>query len=140
MARQYLAANVRVGVKQAILFETDGSPNYGSAGLASDYTCSTADAEATLTKAAGIEVFTVGFGVGAGDVCPDSSGAFKSKSVTTALASMANSSIDNGCVAAENTDGDHFYCQPKSSDLQSVFISAITTLTGTTRLVQIPGT
>lgn len=140
MARQYLAASGRAGVPKAILFETDGSPNFNSAGTAADFTCSAANTEATAAKAAGVEIFTVGFGVGAGDVCPDASGAFQGKSVTTALASMADSSVDNGCVAAENTDGDHFFCQPKTGDLSSVFVTAISALTGATRLVQVPGT
>lgn len=141
MARQYLAASGRVGVKHAILFETDGSPNYSSAGTASDFTCATANSEATLAKAAGsdIEMFTVGFGVTGSDLCPDTSGFYNGKAVTRVLADMATSSVDNGCNAAENADGDHFYCQPKTSDLQSVFQSAITQLTGGTKLVQVPG-
>ena len=139
MARQYLAANGRAGVAKAILFETDGSPNYNSAGVAADFTCLSANTEATTAKAAGIEIFTVGFGVTSADLCPDTSGVYKTKSVTRLLADMANTSIDNGCVAAENTDGDHFYCQPRSEDLRSVFISAVAALTGGTRLVHLPG-
>jgi hypothetical protein len=139
MARQYLAASGRAGAAKAILFETDGTPNFG-AGTASDYTCLAANTEATTAKAAGIELFTVGFGITGADTCPDTTGAWKSKSVTQVLASMANTSVDNGCNDAENTDGDHFYCQPKSSDLTSVFVSVVTTLTGSTRLIQLPGT
>jgi Flp pilus assembly protein TadG len=139
MARQYLAANGRAGVAKAILFETDGTPNYNSAGTAADFTCLAANTEATAAKAAGIEIFTVGFGVTGADLCPDTTGFYRTKSVTRVLADMANASIDNGCVAAENTDGDHFYCQPRSEDLRSVFISAVTALTGGTRLVNVPG-
>ena len=139
MARQYLAANGRAGVAKAILFETDGSPNYNSAGVAADFTCLAANTEATTAKTAGIEIFTVGFGVTSADLCPDSSGFYRNRSVTRVLADMANASIDNGCVAAENTDGDHFYCQPRSEDLRSVFVSAVTALTGSTRLVHLPG-
>jgi hypothetical protein len=140
MARQYLAASGRAGVAKAILFETDGSPNYNSAGTASDFTCQAANTEATSAKAAGIEIVTVGFGVTSADLCPDTSGFYNGKSVTRLLADMANTSIDNGCVAAENTDGDHFYCQPRSEDLKSVFVSAVSVLTGGTRLVHVPGT
>ena len=140
MARQYLVANGRAGVAKAILFETDGTPNYNSAGTAADFTCVAANTEATAAKTAGIEIFTVGFGVTGADLCPDSTGFYRSKSVTRVLADMANTSIDNGCIAAENTDGDHFYCQPRSEDLQSVFVSAVTALTGSTRLVHLPGT
>ncbi len=140
MARQYLVASGRAGVAKAILFETDGTPNYNSAGTAADFTCLAANTESTAAKTAGIEIFTVGFGVTSADLCPDTTGFYKSKSVTRVLADMANTSIDNGCIAAENTDGDHFYCQPRSEDLQSVFVSAVTALTGSTRLVHLPGT
>jgi Flp pilus assembly protein TadG len=139
MGRQYLLANGRTGVKKAILFETDGTPNYSSAGTASDFTCLTADTEATTAKSGGLLIVTVGFGVTSADLCPDTSGAWKGKSVTALLASMATSSVDNGCTTAENTDGDNFFCQPKTSDLQSVFQSAVSALTGKTRLVQVPG-
>ncbi len=139
MGRQYLLANGRTGVKKAILFETDGTPNYSSAGTASDFTCLAANTEATTATSGGIEIFTVGFGITSADLCPDTSGAWKSKSVTALLASMANSSVDNGCTAAENGDGDNFFCQPKTSDLQSVFQAAVSALTGKTRLVQVPG-
>ena len=140
MARQYLVANGRAGAAKAILFETDGTPNYSSAGTASDFTCLAANNEATLAKAAGIEMFTVGFGITSADLCPDSSGFYDNKSVTRVLADMANTSIDNGCNNAENTDGDHFYCQPRTQDLESVFISAVSQLVGATRLVHLPGT
>jgi hypothetical protein len=139
MARQYLAANGRAGATKAILFETDGTPNFG-AGNSADYTCLAANNEATTAKAAGIEIYTVGFGITGADLCPDTTGAWRTKSVTNVLASMANSSIDNGCTTAENNDGDHYYCQPKSADLKSVFLSAVTALTGSTRLIQLPGT
>ncbi len=139
MARQYLAASGRTGVKKAILFETDGSPNFGSAGTASDYTCLAANNEATTAKNAGIEIFTVGFGVTGSDACPDTTGFYNGKSVTRALADMATLSTDGGCVAAENTDGDNFFCQPRSEDLESVFVTAVTQLTTGTRLIQLPG-
>ncbi len=140
MARQYLAASGRSGVKKAILFETDGTPNYSSAGTASDFTCLAASTEAAAAKTANVEIFTVGFGVTSADLCPDTSGTWKGKSVTHVLADMATLSVDDaGCVAAENTDGDNFFCQPKSGDLQSVFVSAVTQLTTGTRLVRLPG-
>ena len=140
MARQYLAANGRTGAAKGILFETDGTPNHSGAGAASDFTCAAANTEATAAKAAGIEIFTVGFGITGADLCPDTSGFYVNKSVTRVLADMADTSVDNGCNVAENEDGDNFYCQPRTEDLESVFISAVSALTGGTRLVQLPGT
>ncbi len=135
MAQYYLQNNGRAGVRKGIVFETDGSPN----GSGADYTCAQANTDAATAKSAGIEIFTIGFGVGAGDTCPDSSGLFKGKSVTTALASMATQpSTDNGCVAAENTDGDHFFCQPKTSDLSGIFQVIAGSLAAGAHLIALP--
>ena len=138
MAKYYLETYGRPGVRKGIIFETDGSPNYG-AGNAADYTCAQANTDATTAKNAGIEIFTVGFGVGASDQCPDASSSFfYHKSVTTALASMANSSTDNGCVTAENTDGDHFFCQPRTEDLASIFQVIAGALASGAHLIALP--
>ncbi len=128
-ARTYLAGNARPGVKQGIILMTDGAPNGD--------TCQAANNAATTAKAAGIEIFTVGFGVGGTDLC-ENSGPFAGQSVTRALASMANDSVDNGCTTAENTDGDHYFCQPKSGDLNTVFKTAAAALVQGTRLISLP--
>lgn len=137
-AKEYVLANGRAGVKKGIIFMTDGTPNFSGAGTASDYTCLAAFNEAQAAKTAGIEIFTIGFGVSSGDTCPDSTGAYKSKSVTKALADMATTSIDNGCNTAENTDQDHFFCAPRTEDLTTIFQSAASALAGGSRLVSLP--
>jgi hypothetical protein len=55
---------------------------------------------------------------------------------------MATDSLDDngGCdntteADAENADGDHFFCEPRSSDLTHVFTAAAVELSGGTRLV-----
>ncbi len=128
-ARIYLNANARSGVTRGIILMTDGAPNGD--------TCAAANTAATNAKNAGIVVFTVGFGVGGADLC-ESSGVWAGKSVTKALASMANDSVDNGCTAAENLDGDNYFCQPKSGDLNAVFKSAAAALVRGTRLISLP--
>ena len=128
-ARQYLLANARADAAKGIILMTDGAPNGD--------TCQAANTAATNAKNAGIEVFTVGFGVGGADLC-ESSGPWAGKSVTKALASMANDSVDDGCTAAENEDGDHYFCQPKSGDLDDVFKSAAAALVRSTRLISLP--
>ena len=55
--------------------------------------------------------------------------------MTKLLASMASPikgvpAQDNGCTAAENTDGDNFFCQPKGGDIKSVFLAAVAQLAG----------
>ncbi|MGD0861986.1 MAG: VWA domain-containing protein [Candidatus Limnocylindrales bacterium] len=144
-----LAHNGRTGVRKGIIFETDGQPNAGVSGASSNY-CNNASVAATAAKAAGIEIFTIGFGLdGSNDAaCPDSSGAFKGEKATYLLASMATqpSSDSLGCPGTTtpntNTDGDHFFCLPKttgaSTNLSSVFQAAASQLAkGGAHLVQL---
>ena len=151
MAAYELTHNGRTGVAKGIIFETDGQPN-NAVGSGPNY-CLLASNAATAAKAVqagaplGIEVFTIGFGLDAasgGDpACPDTSGAWKGKTATALLASMATSPIVGGttCDAAENADGDHFYCIGKtgaSTDLSKIFEAAGSALAkGTPRLVQL---
>jgi hypothetical protein len=128
-ARQYLLANGRSNSTKGIILMTDGAPNGD--------TCQAANNAATTAKNAGITMFTVGFGVGGGDLC-ESTGPWAGKSVTKALASMANDSVDDGCTAAENSDGDNYFCQPKSGDLKDVFTTAAAALVRSTRLIALP--
>ena len=132
MATKYLQTYGRPGVKWGIILETDGQPSYG-VGDPNDYTCAQASANATTAKNAGIEVFTIGFGLdGANNVnCPDASGAWNGRRVTAVLANMASGPTDdNACTAAENADGDHFYCEPRTSDLTTVFSAVATQFAG----------
>jgi hypothetical protein len=121
MAQAYLQAYGRPGVKWGIIFETDGTPNYnGSSGDPGNYTCAQALTNAANAKAAGIEIFTIGFDV-AGQVCPDGGA-----SVTSVLGDMATGPVLNGstCTAAENTDGDNFFCEPAGGSLTQIFETA----------------
>jgi Putative Flp pilus-assembly TadE/G-like/von Willebrand factor type A domain len=129
-AKNYLLANGRSNAVKGIIFMTDGEPNGD--------TCANASAAATAAKTAGIQMFTVGFGIDATFKCPDTSGTWYNKSVTNLLANMATNSIDNGCTTAENADGDNFYCQPKSGDLAAVFGLAAAQLAQGTKLINLP--
>lgn len=133
MATKYLQTYGRPGVRWGIILETDGQPSYSSTGDPNNYTCAQASTEATSAKNAGIEVFTIGFGLdGANNVnCPDSSGTWSGRKVTSLLANMASQpSDDTLCTTAENDDGDHFYCEPKTSDLSTVFSAVATQFAG----------
>ncbi len=143
MAAYELTHYGRTNVHKGIILMSDGQPN-NSTTSTSSY-CAQANSAATAAKAAGIEVFTVGFGLdGSNDVsCPDTSGAFKGKTATQLLASMATSSVaDNGCPGTENDDGDHYFCVPKSTgasaDLSDVFKTAASSLAQGSRLIQLP--
>ena len=137
-ARNYLLANGRPGVRKGILLETDGSPNFGGAGSSSDYTCAAAASAASAAKADGIEIVTVGFGVTTSDTCPDGAGAYKNVSVVHLLADMATDSTYEACNDTENSDGDHFFCLPKSSQLNGIFQTAAVALGGSPRLITLP--
>ena len=100
--------------------------------------CLDASTAAAEAKAAGIEVYTVAFGV-EGILCDDTSGAWYRKPATNLLADMAsNSANDGACPGSENTDGDHFYCVPKTDDLTAIFQQAVAQMTGHSRLVKLP--
>lgn len=137
-ASQYLQNNGRPDVRKGIIFETDGTPNYGGAGPASDYTCQQAALDAANAKAAGIEIVTVAFGLTSGDTCPDNSGAYHNVSVLQLLAEMATASASGECNDDENTDGDHFFCLPRTSQLTNVFQSAAIAIGGPPRLLTLP--
>lgn len=137
MAAAYLQNFGRPNVKWGILFETDGEPSYSSTGDPGNYTCASAVAAANAAKAITnadgkhIEVFTVGFlDSTTGDPnCPDGSGTYATHGVTKALKDMASSDLapssdgegGNDCTDAENTDQDHFFCEPDSTELETVF-------------------
>ncbi len=130
MATYYLQNNGRPNVTWGILLETDGQPNNSSSlSPASDYTCASASAAATTAKSTTnakgtpIQVFTVGFGIdGTNNAnCPDGSGTWSGKKVSQLLANMATTSVDRGCPGTSNSDGDHYFCEPKTSDLTGIF-------------------
>jgi IPT/TIG domain/Putative Flp pilus-assembly TadE/G-like len=135
MATEWLREHGRGGnVKQGIIFESDGTPNYnGQSGDPNNYTCAEAIDAANDAKAMGIEVFTIAFDI-VGERCPDSS-----KLATTAMAEMSSSILSGtSCSNAENQDGDHFFCEPGGSDLSNVFQAAAVQLAGLrAHLVQI---
>ena len=127
-AWKYLRDNARAGVKTGIIFETDGTPQ------TQNYTCAQATTAANAAKAAGVEVFMIGFsleasGGNSAPTCPDQPG----RTALTQLASMATNSASvntTRCDPNENTDGDHFFCEPTGADLTAVFRAAAEQLAG----------
>ena len=129
-ATSYLKTYGRPGAKKGIILMTDGAANFPRG-----TPCGAANNAATTAKAAGIEMLTIGFLSGSTKCSDDGSGTFQNAQVTKLLASMASpikgvAAIDNGCVAAENSDGDNFFCQPKGGDIKSVFLAAVAQLAG----------
>jgi hypothetical protein len=152
MAQWWLDHYGRAGVTQGIILETDGHPQVGvngsgqQAGTYSAFTCQAAVAAATAAKADhtkspdGIQVFTIGYGVDSSVKCPirttdvtasnmtynrDESTTWSGALTTNALRSMA-------------TDAAHYFENPSSSELATVFTQAATMLSkGGAHLIQL---
>lgn len=159
MAIETLAGG-RSDATKGIILMTDGQPNHSNAHRPSCSSPSSVyDAEAiaaaAVAKSQGIEVFTIGFGLGPGEIhgsCggPGWSTTGQETRARQLLAAMAspdadgNPAQDNGCSVGgvENDDGDHFFCIPKSpgasANLADLFKQAVNQLIGGTRLVQLP--
>jgi hypothetical protein len=130
-----LVSQGRAGVPKGIILLTDGAAN-----MPDVRSCKYALDKAAAVKARGIELFTIGFGV-VGDRCIDVDGTYANAQASSLLADIATGpTTDNGCTDAENDDGDHYYCQPRSDSLKSVFQSAASQLLGGhVKLVSLPG-
>jgi Flp pilus assembly protein TadG len=119
--------------------------------------CDYAATQADAARAAGIELFTIGYGV-SGDRCVDdgSGSRFENAPTTRLLAWMATGAtptaddggdgpggLQGGCagpteITSENADGDNFLCEARGSDLVPLFRAAAEALASGSRLVKIP--
>ncbi|WP_110206576.1 TadE/TadG family type IV pilus assembly protein [Nocardioides daejeonensis] len=149
--------------RKVLLFETDGQPNETLNSAAVDLAssgepgggsngntaCSRFLDVATRAKAAGILVVTVAYNLGTLE-CDGDKRSGNARRVTAVLAEAASvdstgaaSDADNACTtvalrAAENSDGDHFYCAASGDDMASLFTSAISAAGQGIRLLRLP--
>ncbi|MFN2145096.1 MAG: hypothetical protein ACK2T7_07065, partial [Anaerolineales bacterium] len=128
-------------VPKAIIMLSDGAANRPNENSA----CRYANDMAQIAKNHGVEIFTIGYGIESDRCSRNETGIFDRMRVTDLLASMATDSADDEghCetqseIDAENADGDHFLCQPRGGDLESVFRIAATALSTSVKLVQYP--
>jgi Flp pilus assembly protein TadG len=130
-----LVNNGRIGVPKGIILMTDGAAN-----MPDSRSCKYANDKATAVKNMGIAIYTIGFGV-EGDTCVDIDGRYAGAPASRLLADMATGpTTDDGCTDAENADGDHYFCEPRTDSLAFVFKAAVTDLVqGAARLVSLPG-
>jgi hypothetical protein len=132
MAAYYLTHYGRVGARKGIIIETDGSPGSCpatlSAAVCNMFTNSAAQAAADAAKAAGITLFTIGYsGSGGLDA--------------TLLGNMASTKVGtSACDAAENVDGDAFFCTPTATELATVFQAAAAAMAAGPHLIQLYAT
>ena len=127
-------------VKKGIIMLSDGAANEPY----SYYSCQYAYNMASIVKDEDIEIFTIGYGI-ENDYCRDYYGSYRYARVTELLADMASNSLDDkghcrnqSAINSENSDGDHFLCQPKGGDLQLVFRAAATALSTDIKLIIYP--
>ncbi|NNC91682.1 MAG: VWA domain-containing protein [Acidimicrobiia bacterium] len=134
-ALSHLLAFRTPDVPQAIILLSDGAANNPGANP-----CQYAEDMAAAAKVRGVEMFTIGFGV-AGKSCGDAVGDYTSsgQGVTQLLASMASGGAGDNCATGgENSDGDNFFCTPKSGDLSALFLAAASQLVSGASLVELP--
>lgn len=127
-AMNELKAHGRSGATLGIILETDGAANvYGDPAAAAAAgalgPCDYAMKVANLAKAAGIQIYTIGYGVDENCVKETAASPWNNKPAQQLLAAMA-------------TDAAHFYNQPKSADLDPVFQAIASQLASGSKLVQ----
>lgn len=126
--------------------------NWGNYWLAQQYGnagCANLDTVAQEAKDAGVLIVTIAYGDAnrascykGGSWAPyarDALAAAASPNPTTGAPSVA----DNTCstpaqVAAENSDGDYYFCAANGNDLAPIFASALNQVTNHTRFIKLP--
>ncbi|MEO8457161.1 MAG: TadE/TadG family type IV pilus assembly protein [Chloroflexota bacterium] len=108
-----LQTNGRTSATLGIILETDGAANVyadpvAAAAAGALGPCDYASRVATQAKAAGIQIYTIGYGVNENCTNETAASPWFNKPVSQLLLSMA-------------TDSVHFYNQPKTADLDPVF-------------------
>ena len=115
-----LSAEGRPNVPDIIIFMTDGEANQPSNNNPCQYTVNAG----STVKASGVTIFTIGYGVG-GAVCGTDTGSWRNIYASSMLATLAtgptNDDSPGGCGTNENKDGDHYFCEAWSGDLEPVF-------------------
>jgi hypothetical protein len=133
-ASSMLLSQGRAEVPDVIIFLSDGEANQPRY----NQPCAYANTRASSAKAADIEIFTIAYGVAGARCGYDSAGAFRNVYASTFFAAMATDSFDDapgGCAATENSDGDNYFCESLSSDLEPVFRQVAEQALGHSRLV-----
>ncbi|WP_211876649.1 pilus assembly protein TadG-related protein [Pseudarthrobacter albicanus] len=143
--------------RKAIVLETDGQPNEtGIAGVTDVGTpgdiknsdgviaCNNLKAVAADAKARRILIVTVGYNLslarcgGTGEFVRDVLAAAASDKAPGVPSTAGNDCSSPALIAAENSDGDYFFCAASGTDLGPIFVSAINAISPNSRLVRIP--
>ncbi len=109
MATYELTHNGRSGVRKGIILETDGQPNAAVGSIASSEYCLAASNAASAAKTAGVEVFTIGFGLDGSNnaTCPDSAGAWKGRTGDEPAGQHGDPAVERRPGLPGNHDAEH---------------------------------
>ena len=141
-AASYLRTSGRPGIPHIIIFMTDGEANQPMNSQPCQYAVNAAQA----AEAYGTIIYTIGFGIaydlrraprtptarattttpapipsGPRAAAPTPPARWRRWRPSRSTASSPPTTCPGGCAADENSDGDNYFCLPKSSDLQAVF-------------------
>lgn len=119
-AQRMLDEQGRAKAPDVIILFTDGEANQ-PAGM---NPCSYAIDKAMASQNRRTEIFTIAYNVAGATCTGDTSGSYAGRYATTFLADMATHSTDDlpgGCADTENSDRDHYYCEPGNTNLTPVF-------------------
>ncbi len=138
-AREMLQTQGRAGVEDVLIFMTDGEANQPD----TMQPCAYLNGKATIAKSAGQKVYTIGYGIASARCQRDtaSSSFYRAfASTNLALASTDSTSLTDdvpgGCGPNENTDGDYYFCESGSGDLEPVFRQVVSQTIGHSRLIE----
>ena len=121
-AHDILLDDGRPDVPDVIIFMTDGEANQPRNSQPCDYAVDRAiDAHDDA-----VGVYVIAYGVASARCGDDTSSSpyYRAFASTMAADMSSDDSDDNapgGCASDENTDGDHYFCESGSSDLEPVF-------------------
>lgn len=134
-AREMLSTQGRADVEDIIIFMTDGEANQPDGLLPCNYL----NTKANIAKGEDQIIYTIAYGVAGAKCSRDNSGPFNGAFASTNLALAATDSTDDvpgGCGPNENNDGDNYFCESGSGDLEPVFRQVAAATLGHSRLVE----
>jgi hypothetical protein len=136
-AREMLSTQGRSGVPDIVIFMTDGEANQPDTLLPCNYL----NTKANLAKSEGQTIYTIGYGIASARCQRDTGGPFRNAFASTNLARASTDGtaltddVPGGCGINENRDGDYYFCESGSGDLEPVFRQVAAATLGHSRLV-----
>ncbi len=120
-AHDILVNDGRPDVPDVIIFMTDGEANQPRGYQPCDYFVD----RALNAQDDEVNVYVIAYGVASARCGEDTSGPYRNAYASTSAADAASGDSDDnapgGCASDENTDGDYYFCESGSSDLEPVF-------------------